>query len=85
MSATQKTENLLYTDAAWTFADLQRAYEACEEIGLNDLGLNVYTNQIEVITSEQMLDATDVQALVLWQAFRPGPDELPEGVHRPCL
>ena len=56
MSATAKAE-LLYTDAAWTFADLQRAYEACEDIGLNDLGLDIYTNQIEVITSEQMLDA----------------------------
>ncbi len=30
MSATAKAE-LLYTDAAWTFADLQRAYEACED------------------------------------------------------
>ena len=57
MSATPKTDNLLYQEAAWTFQDLQRAYEAIEDIGLNDLGLDIYTNQIEVITSEQMLDA----------------------------
>ena len=36
---------------------MQRAYDAIEEIGLHDLGLDIYTNQIEVITSEQMLDA----------------------------
>ena len=58
MSATAKTDdNLLYTEAAWTFADLGRAYDAIEEIGLKDLELDIYTNQIEVITSEQMLDA----------------------------
>lgn len=56
MSATPKAP-LIYTDSAWTFADLGRAYDAIEDIGLNDLGLDIYTNQIEVITSEQMLDA----------------------------
>lgn len=50
-------DSLLYTDSAWTFEDLQRTYDAIEDIGLNDLGLDIYTNQIEVITSEQMLDA----------------------------
>lgn len=50
-------ETLLYTDSAWTFADLNRVHEAIEDIGLNDLGLDIYTNQIEIITSEQMLDA----------------------------
>jgi stage V sporulation protein R len=57
MSATPKTEGLLFTDAAWTFEDLQRAYDAIEDIALKDLGLDVYPNQVEVITSEQMLDA----------------------------
>ncbi|WP_036766640.1 SpoVR family protein [Parvularcula oceani] len=57
MSATPIAADLLYTDAAWTFADLQRAYDAIEVIALEDLGLDVYPNQIEVITSEQMLDA----------------------------
>ena len=33
------------------------AYDAIEEIALNDLGLDVYPNQIEIISSEQMLDA----------------------------
>ena len=57
MSATPKKDGLLYTEAAWTFEDLQRAYDAIEVIALEDLGLDVYPNQIEIITSEQMLDA----------------------------
>ncbi|MEE4208979.1 MAG: SpoVR family protein [Parvularcula sp.] len=57
MSATPKTEALLFDEAAWTFEDLQRTFDAIEDIGLNDLGLDVYPNQIEIITSEQMLDA----------------------------
>ncbi|MCI5043068.1 MAG: SpoVR family protein, partial [Aquisalinus sp.] len=57
MRATAKSDNLLYKDSDWTFDLLQRALEACEDIALNDLGLNVYRNQIEIITSEQMLDA----------------------------
>ena len=48
---------LLYTEADWDFDTLKRAYDAIEDIGLNDLGLNVYANQIEIISSEQMLDA----------------------------
>ena len=36
---------------------LQRIHDACEEIARSELGLDVYPNQIEVITAEQMLDA----------------------------
>ncbi|WP_411817120.1 SpoVR family protein [Hyphococcus sp. DH-69] len=49
--------SLLYPDSEWTFDRLKTAYDAIEDIALNDLGLNVYTNQIEIISSEQMLDA----------------------------
>ncbi|MEO1040892.1 MAG: SpoVR family protein [Pseudomonadota bacterium] len=56
MSATPKSA-LLYDEGAWTFEDLQRTFDAIEDIGLHDLGLDVYPNQIEIITSEQMLDA----------------------------
>ena len=35
MSATPKAE-LLWTEGAWTFADLQRAYDAIEDIALGD-------------------------------------------------
>ncbi len=47
----------LYHGSEWDFDSLQRVHDAIEEIALGDLGLDVYRNQIEVITSEQMLDA----------------------------
>ena len=48
---------LLFRGADWDFSTLQRIHDACEEIALGELGLDVYPNQIEVITAEQMLDA----------------------------
>ena len=51
------TSKLLFTTADWDFETLKATYDAIEDIALNELKLNVYPNQIEVITSEQMLDA----------------------------
>jgi len=48
---------LLFQGADWDFLTLQRIHDACEGIARSDLGLDVYPNQIEVITAEQMLDA----------------------------
>ena len=48
---------LLFEGSEWTFATLERSYDAIAEIALNDLGLDVYPNQIEIISSEQMLEA----------------------------
>jgi stage V sporulation protein R len=36
---------------------LRRIHDACEKVAIGELGLDVYPNQIEVITAEQMLDA----------------------------
>ena len=47
----------LFEGSEWTFDKLHRTYNAIEDVALNDLGLEVYTNQIEIISSEQMLDA----------------------------
>jgi stage V sporulation protein R len=47
----------LFTGSNWDFTGLRRVYGAIEEIALGELGLDVYPVQIEVITSEQMLDA----------------------------
>ncbi|MGY4326609.1 spore cortex formation protein SpoVR/YcgB (stage V sporulation) [Bradyrhizobium sp. LB7.2] len=47
----------LFEGADWDFHILQRITDACEEVATKDLGLDVYPNQIEVITAEQMLDA----------------------------
>ncbi|MDB5446377.1 MAG: SpoVR family protein [Phenylobacterium sp.] len=49
---------LLYETSEWTFDRLRRTYEAIEEIAVGEMGLAPYPNQIEVISSEQMLDAT---------------------------
>ncbi len=46
----------LFEGADWDFQTIQRIYSACEEIGIGELGLDVYPNQIEIITAEQMLD-----------------------------
>lgn len=51
------TPPLLFTGSDWNFDDLARVYEAIREIAVNDLRLDFYPNQIEVISSEQMLDA----------------------------
>jgi stage V sporulation protein R len=48
---------LLFSDSDWSFEKLSRAYDAIETIALDDLGLDVYPNQLEIISSEQMLDA----------------------------
>ncbi|MDV6029845.1 MAG: SpoVR family protein [Phycisphaera sp. RhM] len=48
---------LLYEGSEWDFNHLRRVHDAIEEIGVGEMGLNVYRNQIEVITSDQMLDA----------------------------
>ncbi|GGC93383.1 SpoVR family protein [Chelatococcus reniformis] len=47
----------LFQGADWDFATLQRVYDACHTVGVSELGLDIYPNQIEVITAEQMLDA----------------------------
>lgn len=48
---------LLYTDAEWSFEKIQKVYDEIEKIATEELNLSYYDNQIEVISSEQMLDA----------------------------
>src|SRR5271168_2348040 len=47
----------LFDGADWDAETIKRAYDAIEDIALGELGLDIYPNQIEIITSEQMLDA----------------------------
>jgi spore cortex formation protein SpoVR/YcgB (stage V sporulation) len=49
--------DLLFDGADWDFDRIWRVYDAVEEIARGELGLDIYPNQIEVITAEQMLDA----------------------------
>ena len=48
---------LLFDGAEWDFATVHRVYDAIDEIARNELGLDVFPNQIEIISAEQMLDA----------------------------
>ena len=47
----------LFTGPNWDYGTLRRTYEAIEKIAFDEIGLDIYPVQIEVITSEQMLDA----------------------------
>ena len=57
MSTLIKTDKLLFAGADWDFDTIRRCDEAIAEIAHKELGLNTYPNQIEVISTEQMLDA----------------------------
>ena len=57
MTVVAEKYDLLFEDSDWNFETLDRALEAISDIGLNDLKLDIYPNQIEIISSEQMLDA----------------------------
>ena len=50
-------ERLLFDGAEWDFATVHRVYEAIEEIAREELKLDVFPNQVEMISAEQMLDA----------------------------
>ena len=54
---TTGTGQLLFQSSDWNFDTLSRTYDAIEEIALGELKLDVYPNQMEIISSEQMLDA----------------------------
>lgn len=57
MIRSSKVSKPLFQSSDWNFTTLGRVYDAVEEIAIQDLGLNVYPNQVEIISSEQMLDA----------------------------
>jgi spore cortex formation protein SpoVR/YcgB (stage V sporulation) len=57
--------SLLFEGAEWDFQTIDAIYKACEEVALGEFGLQPYPNQIEVITSEQMLDAYSSNGLPL--------------------
>ena len=47
----------LFTGSEWTFDLIQKSLEIVEDIGKHELGMNLYPNQVEIISAEQMLDA----------------------------
>ena len=57
MSKTAHRVAPLFEGADWNFDLMRRSYDAIEDVAREDLKLDVYPNQIEIISSEQMLDA----------------------------
>ena len=57
--------SLLFDTNDWTFERLKAVEEAIAEIALGELKLDVYPNQIEIIGSDQMLDAYSSHGLPL--------------------
>jgi len=57
MAKPRGTGRPLFEGAEWTFELVKRVYDAIHEIGVGEMGMDIYPNQIEVITAEQMLDA----------------------------
>ncbi|MBY2930590.1 SpoVR family protein [Sphingomonadales bacterium 56] len=47
----------LFTGSDWDFSLINRIYDTVEPIALQEMKLNIYPNQIEIISAEQMLDA----------------------------
>lgn len=53
----------LFTGSEWTFDIIQKTWEEIDKIGREELKLDYYDPQIEVISSEQMLDAYSSHAM----------------------
>lgn len=53
----RRRENILFEGAEWSFDALSRVHDAIDTIARKDLALDLFANQIEIISSEQMLDA----------------------------
>jgi stage V sporulation protein R len=47
----------LWTDSDWTFPLIEKTYEEICKIGVDEMGLNPYAAELEIISAEQMLDA----------------------------
>jgi stage V sporulation protein R len=57
VSSILRADRPLFEGADWEFSTIERVHEAVQRIALDELGLSIYPNQIEVISTEQMLDA----------------------------
>jgi len=56
---------LLFEGSEWDFKTLEKTWKAIDHIGKVDMGLDYYDAQIEVISSEQMLDNYSSSAMPL--------------------
>ncbi|HEY0958717.1 MAG TPA: SpoVR family protein [Novosphingobium sp.] len=56
-TSTRTARKPLFEGGDWNFDLIQRIYDTVETVAMEELALDIYPNQIEVITVEQMLDA----------------------------
>jgi spore cortex formation protein SpoVR/YcgB (stage V sporulation) len=56
-SSVRSGSALLFESGEWNFDTLKRTFDAIEDVAINDLKLEPYPVQVEMISSEQMLDA----------------------------
>ncbi len=57
MTILAPSRELLFDGPDWDFDLVRRVHDAVQDIAVREMGLDMYPTQIEVITSEQMLDA----------------------------
>ncbi|MCG5502016.1 SpoVR family protein [Ectothiorhodospira lacustris] len=56
----------LYTGADWDYPLIKKAFDAIERVAIDEMGLDPYPSQVEVISSEQMLDAYSSMGMPLF-------------------
>ena len=64
----EKQVEPLFTKAEWDFEKIKEVCDACEEIAVKELGLDYFPIQIEIVTSEQMIDAYASTGLPIYYA-----------------
>lgn len=57
MNITSCRSDLLFSGSDWDFGTLSRTFDAIERVAAEELNLDIYPVQMEIISSEQMLDA----------------------------
>lgn len=57
MTTISRRSDLLFSGSDWDFGTLSRTFDAIERVAVEELNLGTYPVQMEIISSEQMLDA----------------------------
>lgn len=73
----KKKNNIIPTDNVWTFEFIDDVYNEIERIGKDYLKLDIYPNQIEIISADQMIDAYASHGLpIMYNHWKFGKDYL---------
>src|SRR6266403_3646629 len=73
----KKKSNIIPTDNVWTFEFIDDVYNEIERIGKDYLKLDIYPNQIEIISADQMIDAYASHGLpIMYNHWKFGKDYL---------